>query len=197
LRHGEVAAAKIESNSYSEAGLRALLPDIKLLMTNQPEDFFAKLRSICLKAGVKVIYTPCLLHAPISGATRWINDNPVIQISGRYKRNDSFWFTFFHEVGHILLHGKKDVFLENVENCEVSPDKEQEANNFAVKWTFSFAEEKQLLAKGILTEPDIMEYANQINTHPAMIIGRLQHKKLIHYSVGKKFIVPVDLSDKT
>ena len=196
LRHGEVAAAKIESYSYSEAGLRALLPELKLLMAKQPEDFFVKLQTICLKAGVKVIYTPCLSHAPISGATRWINDNPVIQISGRYKRNDNFWFTFFHEAGHILLHGKKDIFLENVENCEESPDKEQEANNFAIKWTFSFAEEKQLLSKGILTEPDIQEYANQINTHPAMIIGRLQHKKLISYSVGKKFLVPVDLSDK-
>ncbi len=84
------------------------MPELKAIIANHPEGFFNQLQSICLEAGVKVVYTPCINKAPISGSTCWLNgDTPFIQLTGRYNRNDSFWFTFFHEAGHILLHGKR------------------------------------------------------------------------------------------
>lgn len=54
----------------------------------------------------------------------WLDDTPFIQLTGRFKRNDVFWFTFFHEAGHILLHGKKDVFLENIEYADKINEKD-------------------------------------------------------------------------
>lgn len=48
-----------------------------------------------------------------NGATRWISPSKaVIQLSLRYKWEDIFWFTFFHEAGHVVLHQKKQVFVE-------------------------------------------------------------------------------------
>lgn len=194
LRKGEIQAAEIPTIAYSEKLFRELLPELKSVMANQPADFLLQLQTICAKAGVKVVYTPCLPKAPINGSTRWLNDTPLIQLSGRYKRNDNFWFAFFHEAGHILLHGKKDVFLENIEYPDKRDEKEQQADNFAVKWTLSEAEEKEILASRPLNATIVKSFAEKFNTHPAIIIGRLQHKKLIAYSDGNELIVPIELN---
>lgn len=193
LRQGELQAHALVANDYSEKKFKEALPALKSVMANHPPDFFQQLQRICLEAGVKVVHTPCISKAPICGATRWLNDTPFIQISGRYKRNDSFWFTFFHEAGHILLHGKKDIFLEKVDYSDKDLIKEKEADEFAVKWTLTEQEEAKILDAAPLSDADIRAFASQFNTHPAIIIGRLQHKKLLPYSQGSDFIEPVDL----
>jgi plasmid maintenance system antidote protein VapI len=135
LRKGELQAAKLEAKEYSEKKFKDALPELKSIMVNYPTDFFNPLQLICLEAGVKVVHVPCLNNAPIYGSTRWLNDTPFIQVSDFDQRNDRFWFTFFHEVGHILLHGKKEVFLENLDYANKDLQKEQEADAFAEKWT--------------------------------------------------------------
>ncbi len=196
LRRGDLQAADLHAPDYDEKKFKANLEQIKSLMATHPADFFNQLQRCCLEAGVKVVHTPCLPKAPISGSTRWLNEgNPLIQLSGRYKRNDSFWFTFFHEAGHILLHGKKEIFLESVDYSDKDLAKEAEADHFAVKWTFSEQQEEELLQFFQITEDDIVRFAQKWNTHPAMIIGRLQKKGLIHYAVGRQFIEPIELND--
>ena len=194
LRKGELQAKELTTNNYSDKVFKEALPEIKSVMAKHPSNFFQKLQGICLEAGVKVVHTPCLPKAPICGSTRWLNDTPLIQLSGRYKRNDSFWFTFFHEAGHILLHGKKDVFLENIEYSDKDKQKEKEADEFAIKWTLTKEEQSEILLRFNISEDDVIEFAKKFNTHPAIIIGRLQHDKLFPYSLGRKFFKPVDLS---
>lgn len=191
LRKGELQAAELEANDYSEKKFKEILPELKSIMAKHPEDFFNQLQRICLESGVKVVHTPCIKKAPISGATRWLNDTPFIQLTGRFKRNDSFWFTFFHEAGHILLHGKKDIFLEKVEYSDKDLEKEQQADEFACKWTLTDDEEAKILEAAPLSEEVIRDFAKQFNTHPAIIIGRLQHKKIIPYSFGREYFEPV------
>lgn len=191
LRKGELQAAEIQARPYSEKRFKDALAELRTLMADHPSNFFNQLQKICLDAGVKVVYTPSLPKAPISGSTRWINNTPLIQLTGRYNRNDSFWFTFFHEAGHILLHGKKDIFLEKVEYSDMDKIKENEADEFAVKWTLSESEERQILEARPLNNEMILGFAAKFKTHPAIIIGRLQHKKIIPFSVGSGFIEPV------
>jgi HTH-type transcriptional regulator / antitoxin HigA len=194
LRRGEILAESLPSIGYDKSAFEDALVEIKKIMAKHPKDFAAKLQTTALKAGVKVVYTPCLPKAPINGATRWIGDTPIIQLSGRYKRNDSFWFTFFHEAGHICKHGKKDVFLEEVDYSEKDLEKEQEANDFAEKWTLTPEQYQEVLQYQTLTPEDVNSLAKRFETHPAMIIGRLQHDGKIPFSVGKVFIEPVELN---
>lgn len=196
LRKGELQTAEMESPSYSEKKFREILPNIKTLMATQPTDFFKRLQELCLEAGVKVVYTPCLPKAPINGSTRWLNDTPLIQLTDRYKWNDVFWFTFFHEAGHILLHGKKEIFLENIDYSDKISRKEIEADNFAVRWTFTEEEEKEVVEAETLNIEDICKFAKRFNTHPAIIVGRLQHKKILPYTVGRELIVAIELEDE-
>jgi len=193
LRKGELQAAELSARPYDEKAFKEALPEIKSMMAKHPENFFRKLQQLCLDAGVKVVYTPCIHKAPINGSTRWLNDTPLIQLSGRYKRNDSFWFTFFHEAGHILLHGKKDIFLEDIDYSEKDLQKEKEADSFAIKWTLSKEEQEEIMKYAVITENDVTKFAAKFNTHPAIIIGRLQHDKIIPYSVGKHFFEAIEL----
>jgi HTH-type transcriptional regulator/antitoxin HigA len=197
LRKGEIQAVEHMHNPYDEKKFLGGLSRIKAVMAAHPDNFFQKLQAICLESGVVVVHTPCLPKAPINGATRWLNDTPLIQLSGRYKRNDAFWFTFFHEAGHILLHGKKDIFLEKVEYSAKDLEKEKEADDFAVKWTFSIEQETEMLRHIPFKTQDIIDFAQSYVTHPAIIIGRFQHKNLIPYSLGREFFKAVAFDGPT
>jgi len=184
LRKGDIQAASIDVPEFDARRFKKALPEFKQLMVEQPPDLFQKIQTICTICGVKLVYTPCLPKAPISGATRWQNDNPLIQLTGRYNRNDIFWFTFFHEAGHILLHGKKDVFLEGIEHSVAIEEKEKEANDFAVKWTLNNEEEYEITQAIPLTVQKVSDFAKKFGTHEALIIGRLAKHNYIHDSVG-------------
>lgn len=194
LRQGDIQARDMGSPEYSAKKLKAILPELKAIMAVHPPDFFTQAQALCLSAGVKVVFTPCLPKAPINGVARWIENNttPLIQLSSRYQRNDIFWFSFFHELGHILLHGKKDVFLENVDYEGADQKKEAEADAFAVKWTLSEKEEAEVMAAKIWDEDTILAFAEKFGTHPAMIIGRLQHKGKLDHKEGRPFFVKLD-----
>lgn len=114
-------------------------------MAKHPDGLFNQLQKICLEAGVKLVHTPCINKAPINGCTRWLNDTPFIQLTDHYTSKDSFWFRFFHEAGHIILHGKKDIFLENLDYSDKDLHKEEEADEFACKWTIKNLHQKKII----------------------------------------------------
>ena len=182
LRRGEIQAANISLNEqFDEKKLRSTLPRMKQLMVDDIEGFFPKLQELCAECGVKLVSTQCLPKAPINGATRWINDTPIVQLSNRYKRYDIFWFNFFHEIGHILLHGKKDIFLEHAGCVENDLVKEQEADRFASNILLTSNDEQEILKSHDYSVECIKRAASRYGTHPAIIVGRLQHCNAIDY----------------
>lgn len=196
LRQGEIQAAEISTAIYSEVKLRNLIPDLKRIMTEEPPTFAIKAQELCAGAGVKLVYTPCISKAPVGGSTRWINGIPCIQISGRHKKYDIFWFTLFHEIGHLLLHGKKDIFLEGEQLTAEELGKENEANRFASNILLSAVEEKEIIANNDFSSETIRQFARQFNTHPAVIVGRLHHLGIIPYNRHNDMLVSINLFDK-
>jgi HTH-type transcriptional regulator/antitoxin HigA len=182
LRIGEIEMRKINLVAYNKDGFKAALLEIKTLVVDFPEDYATQLQEYCKAVGVAVVYTICLPKAPISGATRWIGGNPLIQLTDRFKSNDHFWFTFFHEAAHVLLHGKKEVFIEDFEGHEVDKEKEQEANDFAAKWLLPNEFLNELPEK--ITEQDVKQIAKKYKTHPAIVVGRLQNLGRVPHSFG-------------
>lgn len=194
LRKGELQAVEIETdNSYSERLLKSNIQKMKDLMVDQPTDFFVKLQALCSQSGIKLINTKCLPKAPINGATRWINDKPVIQLSNRYNRYDIFWFNFFHEVGHILLHGKKEIFLEEAGCMEVVHDKEAEADSFSSNILLTKEQEQEIIRIHNYSVEGIKYFARKFGTHPSIIVGRLQHLKQIKYWQDQELIPKVEI----
>lgn len=197
LQRGENLARDIQAPDYDPKKLKAVLPQLKAIMAEQPGDFFQKIQTLCLTAGVKVVYTPALKGAPINGAARWIEGNttPLIQLSSRYNRNDVFWFSFFHEIGHILLHGKKDIFLEDGGYDEQDKEKEEEADAFAVEWTLPLKQEAILREARPLNDAQILTFARAWGTHPGVIAGRLHYLELVPRSAFTQFLVKLGAED--
>ena len=195
LRQGELQAENLTVPAFNKGGLRESLPLLKKVMAEHPSDFFSQLKDICSNSGVKVVHTPCLPRTAIHGSTRWINNRPLIQLSGRYKRNDIFWFTFFHELGHILLHGKKYISLENIDFEGENKIYEEEANDFASSWILTSRQVEEIWNSSSLDDKKIIQFAQKFDTHPACIIGRLQHLGYIRYGLGSHFFEAIEFSD--
>jgi HTH-type transcriptional regulator/antitoxin HigA len=191
LRIGELELQKIKIPEFSKENFKKSLELIRTIIKEHPEDFAIKLKDICFEAGVAIIYSMNMPKAPISGAARWIGGQPLIQMTDRYKTNDHFWFTFFHEAAHILLHGKKDVFIEDFEGVENNQAKEDEANEYAGNMLLPKSSIENLPDK--ITEMDIRKLAKQYNTHPAIVVGRLQKLDLVPRTFGNQFKMTVNL----
>ena len=194
LRQGELQAKSMNvKEPFSEKKLRNAISSMKQIMAEDTDNFYTKLQILCASIGIKLLNTQCLPKAPINGATRWINDIPVIQLSNRYKRYDIFWFTFFHEIGHILLHGKKAIFLEESVSTELEKSKEAEADIFATNVLLSKNEELAIISAKDYSPKSVVEAAIKYSTHPSIIVGRLQHLKLIKYWQDQSLMKKVEL----
>jgi HTH-type transcriptional regulator / antitoxin HigA len=195
LRIGEIEMKKLNLPEYSRDFFKKILQDLKRLVVNHTEDFARLLKESVERAGVAVIYTPNIPKAPVSGVARWLSGNPLIQLTDRYKTNDQFWFTFYHEAGHILLHGKKELFIEDENSTTTSPEKEEEANEFAAKMLApdEVLEHFQNLE---ITEKLIRQVARKFETHPAVVLARLQHLGIVPYSFGNNLKLRISLSDE-
>jgi HTH-type transcriptional regulator / antitoxin HigA len=134
LRKGELQAAEIHAKTYSARVFKEKLSEIEKFESWETMAVLNQIREYCLDAGVKFVLTPVLKKVHVSGSVRWINDTPLIQIAGNNLNEKTLVFTFFHEAGHILLHGKKEVFIENIEYGDKDIEKEKEADEFASTW---------------------------------------------------------------
>jgi addiction module HigA family antidote len=181
LRKGEIEAQKINCKKYDKQALNTALKKILSMTKENPEVFESEVIKLCAEAGVALTFIPHLKGVPVWGITRWLNpDKALIQLSLRGKYEDIFWFTFFHEAGHILLHGKKDIFIESEDNRD---SKETEADIFARDMLIPFDNWQKFIQSGnYKTKKAVTDFAKQLDISPAIVVGRLQHEKFIEFS---------------
>lgn len=135
LRQGEIQAGEISVKiKYTPKLLRGILNEILEIRKSGATNHQERLASLLGNAGIKLIFTETLSSAPVKGCARYIYGVPCIQLSKAFEHESDFWNTLFHEIGHILLHGKKNIFIENVNYGDKDPEKEKEADEFATLW---------------------------------------------------------------
>lgn len=182
LRWGEKLAENIDAASFDAGRFRNALNVVRGLMREQLEVWRPQLSSVCRDAGVVVIFVPELPKTHLCGATRWLNrDKALIQLSLRHKTDDHLWFTFFHEAGHILLHGKKDVFIDETSSDETD-QKEAEANRFASDILIPPHNWQSFVADGVFSMDSVRAFAGAMGVTPGIVVGRLQHERRIPFS---------------
>ena len=110
-------------------------------------------------------------------------------MSFRYLTDDHFWFSFFHEIGHLLLHGNNGLILEGL--AEVKNDAEDEANEFAAR-TLIPAEHLETLLGLRRVSREIMRFAASIGISSGIVVGQLQHRGMIGHgqlnSLKRRFV---------
>ncbi|MFV2073095.1 MAG: HigA family addiction module antitoxin, partial [Thermoanaerobaculales bacterium] len=114
LRKGEIEAQRVQCRPFDKDAFRQVLNEARSITKRPLNEVFPVLQASCASAGVAVVVVQELPKTRANGATQWLSkDKALIQLSIRYKREDVLWFTFFHEAGHILLHGKRQVFVDS------------------------------------------------------------------------------------
>jgi HTH-type transcriptional regulator / antitoxin HigA len=178
LRKGELEAQEIRCERFDKSGFQAALAETRTLTVKRPEEFVPRLAAICAAAGVAVVFVRELPKCRVHGATRWISPaKALIQLSLRYKTDDHLWFTFFHEAGHILLHGKRLTFIEG-DDATTSVEEEQ-ANRLAAELLIPRGALDELRAPALaqrLSETRVRVFARQLGIAPGIVVGRLQHE---------------------
>jgi HTH-type transcriptional regulator/antitoxin HigA len=176
LRCGELLARDIQCADYEKKTFLQALATIRSLTSQPPASVWDQVRTLCASAGVALVLVPELPKTRVSGFTRWLTPRKaLIQLSLRYKTDDHLWFTFFHEAAHILLHGKKEVFLEG---RGIDSPKEREADQWASDFLIPPDEWQAFLATlpPRPTATIIHAFAKKLSIAPSIPLGRLQHR---------------------
>ncbi|AOZ93319.1 ImmA/IrrE family metallo-endopeptidase [Paenibacillus crassostreae] len=185
LRRGEIEAEQIICNPFNKTKFKYLLEnDLKTLTKEpNPDQFLPELIQQCSDVGVAVVIIRELPGCRVNGATYWTSSNKaIIQLSGRYRSDDRLWFTFFHEAAHIILHGKKETFLE-CKNDGGLEEKEEEADKFATQLLIPHASYRDFIEKSVhYSHQNVELFATEIGVSPGIVVGRLQHDGIIPFS---------------
>lgn len=176
LRYGELAAERQECQPWNPTLLQSLLPDLKRLTKQKdPLIFLPQLTALCAQCGVALVVARAPTGCVASGATKFVApDRALLMLSFRYLTDDQFWFTFFHEVGHLLLHGPDQLFLEGAGKDMWDERKETEANTFSADVLIPPALQPQLKLIS-LTQRGIVAFAVKAGVSSGIVIGQLQH----------------------
>jgi len=181
LRKGELEGKDIQCNVYNKEKFTAALMEIREMTARKITDILDNWQRICAESGVAVTIVREFPKMRVNGATRWLSkDKALIQLSILYKYVDILWFTFFHEAGHILLHGKKDLFIEN--GMKGGDDKEAHADKFAQNFLIPEQDYNVFLKSGNFSHIAVAEFAKKIKIAPGIVVGRLQHDNVIPFS---------------
>jgi HTH-type transcriptional regulator/antitoxin HigA len=193
LRIGEVRASSIDCGAFNRAGLTAALDNLRALTKDpKPRSWWPVLVEKCASVGVAVVAEPEVTGARINGAARWLSpDKAFVQLSLRHRWNDIFWFTFFHEIGHLVLHSKKDTFINDV---GAHSGVEQEADGFASQVLIPRQYEAELAE--LITPSDAERFAARLGIAPGIVVGRLQHDERWPFSRGNELKQRFVFSDR-
>lgn len=178
LRMAEKQAESIEVASFGKNLFSEAISEIREMTIQSPPVFIPQMKAACARAGVALCLVPEIKGGKISGAAKWLSPHKaMIAVNLRGKMNDRFWFTFFHEAGHIVGDSKKETYID----VSYSNDpREQAANKFACETLIPKKYNERLLQ--ITSRAEILQLANELRLATGIVVGRLQHEGLLKYS---------------
>ena len=195
VREVELVARELDVVEFNEERLLSTIDELRQLTRKPADEIMDPIQRICAGAGVAVVLVPELRNTGISGCVRWLNDKKaLIGLTLRYKTDDQFWFTLFHEIGHILLHRNKRSFV--IDNAAVDlsdhivdPEMQQheaEASRFAADTLIPPHALSGFIRKEAFTNESIHDFAETVGVGPGIVVGRLQHEGLLAPHQGQK-----------
>lgn len=173
LRRGLIEAAELSCGPWDPARLRNALGRIRSLTRQKdPQRFLPELQRLCGACGVAVVVLRAPSGCRASGATQVQADGRgLLLLSSRYLTDDQFWFTFFHEIGHLILHGHREVILEGLD--QIAEMEEEQANAFAAHVIIP-AEHREEYARLRARSEEVLRFSRRVGVSPGLVVGQLQ-----------------------
>ena len=171
MRLGEIQAHQIDCQPFDKISFIQALKKIRLLTVKDPEKFIPETIQLCAGSGVALALVREMKKVPWHGATKWLAaSKAMILLNLRGKMEDQFWFSFFHEAGHVLYDSKKDLYIND---GTVDDPREHEANEFAANILIPRDIDPKIAS--LKTKEDVILLANELKISPGIVAGRFQY----------------------
>lgn len=159
--------------------LKGKIPLLKELMFEDVGRIQSRLKTYLAECGIKFSIVKHFRGAPVQGVIKKNNDGTLsLLMTIRRKFADIFWFTLFHEIGHIVNGDIEDKLIDYdfTEN-----EAEDRADEFAANTLIDAEEYNNFMEKGDFSLPCIKRFCAKQNIPPYILIGRLQRDKYLKY----------------
>ena len=174
------AYAKSLELSFDRQGLTDLLPQIKDRVSRLDDDTLSDIIGLLETVGVICQFVEPPKTFPLYGVVIWNRVGvPVIQLTGRRKKNCHIIWTLFHELGHILCDETPVNQLEFTKSSGKKRAEEKAANQFARNWLFGGDVQSYF---GMTRSRDIEAKAYQQGHIPCVVVQELHRKKKLDRS---------------
>ena len=167
-------ALSIEAPKYNKKRFE-LAVQYALTLTKNHNDFYTLIQKAFKEAGVIFVILPNISGSQINGATKKIGDNIMLMVNDRRLNSDSFWFTLFHEIGHII-NGDYGISFE-----KESGKQEQAADVYAEDSLIPREKYNEFVARKRFKLDDIIDFAASIDRDPGIVLGRLQNDRFVGF----------------
>lgn len=182
LRKGDIEAMKVETQSFDKDKLHKAIPRMRQMTQQSPQNYYQELSSILSESGIVLVVLPHLSNTYVNGAARWVSsDKALILLTLLYKYADIFWFTLFHELGHILLSGKRQGFLD-IKGDVVDDSDERQADKFAQDGLIPSKAYEAYVERLDFSPKSIKNFAKEVDIDCGIVVGRLQHEGHLKFS---------------
>lgn len=171
IRMGEIEVQDIPCDSYQKDFFKKNLQRIRGFTTENPSSFIPKMQGLCAEAGVALVFIPEMKKVPWNGATKWLSPKKaMIILNLRDTGEDLFWFSFFHEAGHVLTGKKQHLYI--AEKHDDSPE-EKKADRFASEILIPARYNKRIAM--IRSKAEVLEVADSLEISPGIVAGRYRY----------------------
>ncbi|MBR2692682.1 MAG: HigA family addiction module antidote protein [Thermoguttaceae bacterium] len=176
----ELECEKIACRNYDASKFKAAVQKIRSMTSRRPSECFEQIQKMCAECGVAVVAVDQFKNADVKGAAERRKEKAFIMLNGHVPFADIFWFSFFHEAGHILKTMRNFRYIEGWGSRKESDrnrleEEERKANEFARSLLIPKKYESEL--PSLKTSQQIAEFADRIGVHPGIVVGRLGHDR--------------------
>lgn len=175
IQRAKIEARNICTSPIDLNALTKLLPTIRAMTVKDPSVFCPALHTMMRNCGIALVFLPHIDGSFLHGATFYDNNKIVVGLTVRGKDADKFWFSLFHEIGHILLghlnHGE-----------EIGDEAEKAADNFARDTLIAPNAFQSFVNQRVFTKDSLLCFSDAVGIDPGIVVGRLQKEGYIDFS---------------
>lgn len=170
----KLESRKIKTQPIDVKLLKKSLPEIRKMTRMPAKEFCRKLSALLAECGIAIVFLPHIGGSFLHGATFYDGNKIVLGLTVRGRDADKFWFSLFHELGHILLGhiGKPE---------GTTDEDEKNADAYASEVLIPEERFSTFANSGNITEYKIKQFAAEEGIDAGIVLGRLQKYGYVQY----------------
>lgn len=180
IRAGEIEAEQVQCKHWNRQRLKETVQKFRQLTRKKnPASFLPELKRLCQNCGVALVIVRPPNGCTARGAVKRLSpEKMMLLLSFRHLSDDQFWFSFFHEIAHLLLHPLENIIIDDWEDSITN--EELEADQYAAEILIPREFHADLAM--LRDDRSIIRFARQLGISRGIVVGQMQFKKIVGFN---------------